>query len=190
MKKCLAITIITTALASYVTSFSSSAADDVFYKFVSFGLIYNDGLGNLAPSRSEIDLMPEISFGLGKNYQLNEDWQLATEFSLQYAQTNFSVMAEHENMKNFSQNQSSFSGDYREVGLWATSRFKYVNLTENVSPFIELAVGVVQTNQATLFGEEKNNGIAFKAVTGLEFEVAQDMTFSIGVGLSDNDDNF
>ena len=34
MKKCLAVIIATSTLASYITSFSSTAADDDFYKFV------------------------------------------------------------------------------------------------------------------------------------------------------------
>ena len=38
-------------------------------------------------------------------------------------------------------------------------------------------------------GEEKNSGLGYKTITGLEFEIANDMTFSIGFGLSDNDNN-
>jgi len=188
MKKTVATIIACTVLAGNFTSFSA-AADDESYKFVGFGLTHYDDLANLDLSHIEIDLVPEVSFGLGKNYQLNADWQLSTEISLHYAKAHFNGFVENESENSFSQEQQSFTGNYEALGLWATSRFKYVSLSENVSPFIELAVGVVQTNHGTLFGEEKNKGIAYKAITGLEFEIDNDMTLSIGFGLSDNDDN-
>jgi len=188
MKKSLAIIIVSSALALNCASFSATAGDDT-YKFVGFSLAHYDDLANLSLSHTEIDLVPEISFGLGKNYQLNEDWQLATEISIHYAKAHFSGLVENTSDNTLSQGQA-FSGNYQALGLWATSRLKYLSLSENVAPFIELGIGAVQKNHATLFGEEKNNGIAYKVVTGLEFEVANDMTFSIGVGFSDNDDNF
>ena len=123
--------------------------------------------------------MPEIFFGVGKNYQLNQDWDLATEVSFHYAKAHFSGVVETHNMNHMSENQQAFSGNYEALGIWATSRFKYVSLSENVTPFIELAVGVVETNHGTLFGEEKNHDIGYKAVTGLQFEIAEDITFSI-----------
>jgi hypothetical protein len=189
MNKSLAIMITCSALASNLISFSATATDDDLYTFVGFGLTHYDELANLDLSHTEIDLVPEVSFGLGKNYQLNEDWQLSTEVALHYAKAHFSGLVENVDINNSSQEQQAFSGNYQALGLWATSRFKYVSLSENVSPFIELAIGAVKTNHSTLFGEENNHGIAYKAITGLEFEVANDMTFSIGVGFSDNDDN-
>jgi len=189
MKKSLAIIIAGSALVLNSVSFSATAADDDTYKFVGFSLAHYDGLANLSLSHTEIDLVPELSFGIGKNYQLNEDWQLATEASFHYARAHFSGLSDNTDDNNLFQGQT-FSGNYQALGLWATSRVKYVSLSENVVPFIELAIGAVQTNHGTLFGEEKNNAIAYKAVTGLEFEVANDMTFSIGVGFSDNDNNF
>jgi hypothetical protein len=186
MKNYLKIIIACTAFAG---SFTAMATDDDTYKFVGFGLTHYDNLVNLDLSHSKIDLVPEVSLGLGKKYQLNEDWQLSVEVSLHYAKAHFSGFLESNSVNNFSQEQQSFSGNYEASGLWATSRFNYVSLSEKVSPFIELAVGAVQTNHGTLFGEEKKQGFAYKAITGVEFEVANDMTFSIGFGLSDNDDN-
>jgi hypothetical protein len=185
MKNYLKIILASTAFAG---SFTAMATDNEYYKFVGLGLNHYDNLANLDLSHTEIDLVPEIFFGLGKKYQLNEDWQLLNEISLHYAKTHFSGFVENDRANNFSQEQS-FSGNYEALGLWATSRFNYVSLSEKVSPFIELAVGVVQTNHGTLFGEDKNNDIAYKAITGLEFEVSNDITFSIGFGLSDNDNS-
>jgi hypothetical protein len=190
MKKYLTIIITSAALITNFTSFSTTATEGDFYKFVSVGLTHYGDLANLKLSNTEIDLVPEVAFGLGKKYHLNEDWQLSTEISVNYAKAHFSGLVENDNVSIMTQGQQSFSGNYESLGLWATSRFKYISLSENVSPFIELAVGAVQTNHATLLGEEKNNGIAYKAITGLEFEVANDMTFSIGFGLSDNDNSF
>jgi len=187
MKKPLVIIITCAVLISNFMSFSATAKDDEIYKFVGFGLTHYDDLANLDLSHTKIDLVPEVSLGLGKTYQLNKDWQLSTEVSLHYAKAHFSGFVESNSVNNFSQEQQSFSGHYDALGLWATSRFNYVSLSENVSPFIELAVGAVQTNHGTLFGEEKNQGLAYKAITGLEFEVAKDMTFSFGIGFSDND---
>jgi opacity protein-like surface antigen len=189
MKKSIAIMITCGVLVSHLVSFLAIATDDESYAFVGFGLSHYDNLANLALSETQIDLVPEVYFGVGKRYQLNNDWQLATEVSIHYAKAHFSGLAENTSVNSFSAGQQTFSGNYDALGLWATSRFKYVSLSENVSPFIELAVGAVQTNHSTLFGEEKNQGLAYKAITGVEFEVANDMTLSIGFGLSDNDDN-
>ena len=193
MRKYLIMLVTCSSFISSTSSFSAKASGDDSYKFVSFGLSYVNevtDLTNLNLSQIEVDLVPEISFGLGKHYRLNEDWQIASEVSFRYAKAHFSGLVENTHVSKLPQGQKNYSGNYQTLGLWATSRFKYVSLSESVSPFIEVAVGAVQTNHATLFGEEKNNAIAFKAVTGLEFEVANDMTFSIGVGFSDNDDNF
>ena len=189
MKTSSAIIITLAALVTNFTSFAATEFDDEPYKIVGFSLTHYDDLANLNLSHTEINLVPEFSFGLGKKYQLNEDWQLATEISLHYAKTHFRGRVENNSLINLPQGQQAFSGKYKALGLWATSRFKYVSLSEDVSPFIELAVGVVQTNHGTLFGEENNSGIAYKAITGLEFQVANDMTFSFGFGLSDNDSN-
>jgi opacity protein-like surface antigen len=186
MKKSLVIMLTCSAL---ITSFTATATDDELYKFVGFSLTQYDNLANLDLSHTEIDLVPEVIFGLGKKYQLNNGWQLATEISMHYAKAHFSGLVKNDSVSNMTQGQQSFSGNYEALGLWATSRFNYVGLSDNISPFIELGVGVVQTNHGTLFGEEKNQGIAYKAITGLEFEVAKDMTFSFGIGFSDNDNN-
>jgi hypothetical protein len=187
MKQPLAIIIACTILVSSFNSFSATATDNETYKFVGFGLTHYDDLANLDLSHTKIDLVPEVSLGLGKKYQLSEDWQLSTEVSIHYAKAHFTGFVENDGVNKLSQEQQSFSGNYEALGLWSTSRFKYVSLSENVSPFIELAVGAVQTNHGTLFGEEKKQGLAYKAITGLEFEVAKDMTFSFGIGFSDND---
>lgn len=178
--------LITTLACSVLMSFSVAATDDT-YTFAGFSLTHYSGLANLELSKVDIDLVPEVSFGFGKKYQLNQDWELATEISLHYAKAQFSGVVETDSLNNTFQEQQSFSGNYEALGLWATSRFKYVSLSENVSPFIELGIGAVETNHGTLFGEETNHGLSYKALTGLEFEMDNDVSFSIGIGLSDND---
>lgn len=190
MNKSLATIIATCVLTSTVASYSAVASDDESYTFVGFGLSHYENLNNLSLSETDIDLVPEFFFGVGKNYQLNNDWQLATELSLHYAKAHFSGVIEPESDDYLPESKHAFSGNYQALGLWASSRFKYVSMSDNVSPFVEIAIGAVQTNHSTLFGEEKNHGIAYKAVTGLEFAVANDVTFSLGFGVSNNDDNF
>ena len=187
MNKYLAI-ILSTAITSTLMSFSATAADEDPYAFIGFGLTNYNDLANLELSKLDIDLVPEVSFGFGKKYQLNQDWELATEISLRYAKAHFSGVVDND-MNNLSQNQQYFSGNYEALGIWATTRFKYVGLSEKVSPFIELAVGAVETNHATLFGEEKNHGLAYKAIAGVEFEIVKDVSFSLGFGTSNNDNN-
>jgi opacity protein-like surface antigen len=189
MNKSIAIMITCGALVSHLVSFSAIATDEESYAFVGFGLSHYDNFANLAISETQIDLVPEVYLGVGQRYQLNDDWQLATEVSIHYAKAYFSGLAENVDANHLSKELQVSSGNYQSLGLWATSRFNYVSLSDNVSPFIELALGAVQTNQSALFGEEKNQQIAYKAIAGLEFEVADKMTFSIGVGLSDNDDH-
>jgi len=188
MNKYLAL-ILSTAISSTFISFSATANDEDTYTFVSFGLTNYNDLANLEMDKVDIDFVPEVAFGFGKNYQLNQDWELATEVSLQYAKAHFSGFVENNHMNNLSQNQQYFSGDYEALGIWATTRFKYLGFSEKVSPFVELAVGAVETNHATLFGEEKNHGLAYKAVAGVEFEIVKDVSFSLGFGTSNNDNN-
>lgn len=189
MKKSLTILVACLTLTPMVTSASAAEMNDDTYKFIGFGLTHYDDLENLELSNVDIDLVPEVFVGFGKNYQLNQNWQLATEISLHYAKAHFNGLVENTTDEGFSMGKQEFSGNYEALGLWATSRFKYVGFSEKVSPFIELAVGAVETNHGTLFGEENNRDISYKAVTGLEFEIDNDMTFSIGLGVSDNDNN-
>ena len=93
MKNYLRIIIASTAFAG---SFTAMATDNEYYKFVGLGLNHYDNLANLDLSHTEIDLVPEIFFGLGKKYQLNEDWQLSNEISLHYAKTHFSGFVEND----------------------------------------------------------------------------------------------
>jgi len=188
MKKYLTL-MITTAISSALLSFSAAATDEDSYSFIGFSLTKYDNLANLELSKIDIDLVPEVSLGIGKNYSLNQDWVLATEVSLHYAKTSFNGVVETNDMNNLYQNQQAFSGNYESLGLWATTRFKNVNFSPNVTPFVELGIGAVETNHSTLFGEEKNHGLAYKAVAGLQFEVATDVTFSLGFGTSNNDNN-
>ncbi|WP_295027813.1 outer membrane beta-barrel protein [Shewanella sp.] len=195
MKKPLVNFLSYVALVTTIASFSAAASDDEPYTFVGFGLSQYNDLDNLDLSKVDIDLVPEIFVGFGKQYQLNEDWLLATEVSLHYAKTHFSGYVESTAEHDSFQGQEAFSatyasGNYEALGLWATSRFNYLGLSERVSPFIELAVGMVETNHGTLLGEEKNHGIGYKAVTGLEFEAANNMTISLGYGISNNDSKF
>jgi hypothetical protein len=188
MKKYLTL-ILSTAIASTLMSFPTLAADENSYTFVGFGLTHYNDLANLELSKVDIDLVPEVSLGFGKNYMLNQDWELSTEVSLHYAKAHFSGVIDANDMNNTYQAQQTFSGNYEALGIWATSRFKYVSLSESVTPYIELAVGAVETNYGTLFGEEKDHGLAYKAVAGLQFEIANDVTFSLGFGTSDNDNS-
>jgi len=188
MKKYLAL-ILSTAITSTLMSFSTLAADEDTYSFVGFGLSHHNDLANLELSKVDIDLVPEISFGFGKNYTLNQDWELSTEVSIKYAKAHFSGVIESNDMNNALQSQQAFSGNYEALGIWATSRFKNVSFSEKITPFVELGVGAIQTNYGTLFGEEKDHGLAYKAVAGLQFEIATDVTFSLGFGTSDNDNN-
>ncbi len=188
MKKYLTL-ILSTAISSTLMSFSAVAADEDTYSFVGFGLAHYNDLANLELSQVDIDLVPEVSFGFGKNYTLNQDWELSTEVSLHYAKAHFSGVIETNDINNTYQAKQTFSGNYEALGIWATSRFKYVSISENVTPFIELGVGAVQTNYGTLFGEEKDHGLAYKAVAGLQFEIVKDVSFSLGFGASDNDNN-
>jgi hypothetical protein len=186
MKKSIAIL---TGLACSLGCITATA-DDGVYKFVGLSLSHHEKLADLDYSKLNIDLMPQVSFGFGKNYQLSPDWTVATELSISYAKTHFSGIDNSVSTYNHDNSFSGtyVSGEYEALGLWATSRFKYVSLSEKVTPFVELGLGVIKTNHGTLFGEEENHGMAYKASTGLAFEIANDMTFSFGVGLSNNDE--
>ena len=150
---------------------SANAENQDTYHFVSLGL--TDG-GQLASEHAvswDDKLIPELSFGLGQSSPLSDDWQIDTELSLTFAETNQPVTAFHFQPASLT-----------NVGIWGTARLKQTSLFDSAHPFLEMALGVVHVDEH--FAGQKYTGEKFglKLHAGIEFTLTESMSLSIAAG--------
>lgn len=163
---------------SVLINVNAVASDEDVYHFVNLGVVKHSEFSDLELNQVDLSFTPEVSFGVGQSIQLNSDWQFDSEVSL-----NFSIT----DVSGFDQRNEKVSGNYKEMGIWGTGRFNYTSFSENITPFIELGIGAVQTQYDTEFGEEKNHGLAYKVITGVAVHLENKMSISLAMGVSDND---
>lgn len=125
------------------------------------------------------NITPKFSFGLGKIFQLDENWQLISEISLDYSSSSIK--------RNTTTNNLS-SGRFNELGLWTSAKLKRNNIFQHVAPFVELSVGTVNANYKFNGDTSKDRLTGYKAMAGLEFNIADKSTLSVAVGYSNFDD--
>jgi len=121
----------------------------------------------------------KLNFGFGKVFQLNENWQLAPEISLNYLNT--SINSIHIG-------QVHGSVDYQELGLTTSLKLKRINIFEDFAPFIEISTGIINSRYQHKSSHVKNSDVGFKATTGVDFNLSEGSTFSVGVGYSSFND--
>ena len=182
---------------------SSLVQADNSYKFIGIGLGNNSYLADSQKIKYSPALNPSIIAGVGYHFDINKDYSVDSELSIDYTQINYSQIdftqqygkgavfeLSHENNTATSFNISSLNknGKVEAIGLWATARLNRHNLFSTsfaeVSPFVELSVGTVNlnSNNNVLFKDDRIT--AYKAVTGLKFNFTNDTSFSLGFGVA------
>ena len=156
-------------------SLNALADDNSIYPLVSIGLIKPASFNSSDDKAIDLSYTPTFSLGLGFDSHLSTDWMLTNELTLNYMDADFSVQSHSGEVTN---------GNTQQTGLWASTRLKRLNLIESVSPFIEVAVGVVDADYRYNNTKAHQWQKGYKAMTGLEFSTGTDATISIGIGYS------
>jgi hypothetical protein len=172
----------TLLLAVTLLSSTVAAQADNRYQFIGLEMENNAYLLTSDAININPALSAKIVLGIGYRYELNENFLLENELSIDYSKTNFSTAADTFLINNTSQADV--------VGLWATTRLSRLNLFTTsfakISPYVELSVGRVGLDFQNDEFANHDSVTAYKAVTGLTFEFDNDMRFSFGLGLGDS----
>lgn len=133
--------------------------------------------------RFEYSYTPTLNLGLAKSFQLDDNWQLTTEAYVSYANSSFETTV---------LNSERTYGQFKEVGLWTSAKLKHTTVFDgflpNAAPFIKVSAGVVDADYR--FANQHFNDVVtgYKVSTGIEFELADNMVMSFGIGHSDFDE--
>lgn len=139
-----------------------------------FGISLSDTNSLAKPHGTEVKAKyaPAVFVGLNYTFDVSPDWEVDWSHSLHFTQGSIALLdnpeAPYTNMTN--------------VGLWSQAKLKYQGLFDEVSPFVQAGVGLVNVDYS-LDGKsnnEWNTGTNFQA--GFEFNLASDSSFSISVG--------
>ena len=129
------------------------------------------------PKQSEVraKYVPSIFVGVGYEFDLDKNWQVQWNNSLNFTQANISPI-------------EISTPDYTalaNVGLWSHVKVKFNGLFENASPFISAGVGLINVDYS-LAGESKNTwDTATNLQAGIEFELSEGASIAIAFGKPD-----
>ncbi|MEP1446689.1 MAG: outer membrane beta-barrel protein [Paraglaciecola sp.] len=132
-----------------------------------------------APEQSIVSAkyVPTIFIGMGYQFNLDNDWKLEWNNSLNFSKAN--ITATEIPVPKYSV--------LTNVGLWSHAKLKYTGLFDHASPFIQAGVGIVNVDYS-LNGQSNNTwDTATDLQAGIEFELSEGSTVSIGVGKSKYD---
>jgi len=194
-------------LAACILSTSALAQVNNSYKFISLGFGNNSYLPDSKQINYSSAWTPSIAAGIGYHSNINENYSLDSELSIDYSRVNFSNQTNNISNFDFSHEQNntaSFNeqGQVAGIGLWATARLKRNNLFSTsfaeVSPFVEMSVGNINLNyktdnfnnfnnfeQATHNANHHDRVTAYKISAGLTFELEHGNSFSLSLGVGD-----
>lgn len=158
--------------AILLTSTMVQADETPIYGLMSTGLGQSNIEFDVDGQKFKTQAAPHFELGLGKTYQLNEDWTLDNQLSFRYSKAGI----------------SGLQGNYTEQGLWHTSTLKNHNLLNFATPFVEVAVGAVDTSLNTAALHHSEQFVAYEVNAGLEFEITDWFSISFSVGDSNKDD--
>ncbi|MCJ8269768.1 MAG: hypothetical protein MJK04_10245 [Psychrosphaera sp.] len=176
MKNLLNTLLLATATLLSCVTLQAQAQDEAeespIYGFVASGFSQSNIEFAMDGQRFKPKAAPYFELGLGKSFQLNDDWTLENQLSFRYSKTGI----------------KGLSGDFTQQGLWNTATFKHHNLLSFATPFIELGVGIVDTSLNMEQQHSSERFIAYEANVGLEFEITEGFSFIFAVGDSNVDD--
>lgn len=187
-------------LCACLISVTTIAQADNSYKFIGLGLGHNNYLSDSEQIKYSSAWTPSIAVGVGYHFDINENYSVDSELSIDYSQIDFTrqygngavfeLSNENSNATSLNTTTLNNNGKVEVFGLWATARLNRHNLFSSsfadISPFVELSVGTIDlnANNNELF---KNDRVtAYKAVTGVNFSFDNDMSISLGFGIANS----
>ena len=180
-------------LCACLLSVSTIAQADNSYKFIGLGLSNNSYLTDNEQIKYSAAWTPKIAAGIGYHVDLNKDYSLDSELSIDYSQLSYTskqAKAADFELTNVNLNEN-INGKVDTIGLWATARVNRDNLFSTsfaeVSPFVEISVGTIHLDHRgdlvnPLNNNEKNQVTAYKASAGVTFELDKGNRFSLAIG--------
>ena len=179
MKKLNKLASLTIICLSLLSSYNALAETSKLYPFVAIDYTKPELKLTQMNNSFDISYAPKLSFGLAKDFQLDNNWQLTSNISISYLNASVhKIDIDHQIQ----------SVNYKELGLWTSVKLKRNNLFEHVTPFVKISAGLIDAEYNDQVTNINAKHAAFKATTGLEFNISKSSTISLGVGYSNFDD--
>lgn len=165
------IPIITMTYFSFTPVMAEELQPQYFY---GAALSHVDMLATPEQSKVSAKYVPTVFVGVGYEFNLDNDWKLEWNNSLNFSKANISAIE---------MSVPEYSA-LTNVGLWSHAKLKYTGLFNHASPFIKAGVGLVNVDYS-LDGQANNTwDTATNLQAGIEFELSEGSTISIGFGKS------
>jgi opacity protein-like surface antigen len=159
-----------------ISTFTTAAES---YRMLAVGASQHNYLTDTEQLTFISDWSPTIAAGIGYRVELNANWQLESELSIEYSQVQFSAQDVH--------TVTASQGQVDALGLWASSRLIRKDWFDKVSPFLELGIGGVRLDYQTTHVSTHDQVNSYRLAAGLQFELANRMSLSLAVGTSNTD---
>lgn len=153
-------------------SFTASGEWQSSYIFYGLGLTDTNQLLSAQDSDFHAEYVPQITLGVGKSYRINQNWIVDTSLSADWAKARFQ----------FEQGQGRQMATLENLGLWSTTRLVREHWVDNLSPFVELGLGLVQGSADDFADLDNEWRGAAKAAVGVEFTLSDSASLSIALG--------
>lgn len=153
------------------------ANENTIYPFIAASVVKQSSFITNDNQEFTFSYTPKISLGFALDYDFSQNWQLTNNIYLSYMNGKFTA---DNNM-----NGTNY-GRVVQKGLWVSSRLKRLNIMENVNPFLELGVGIVDVDYSDLSNQQEKLTTDYKAIAGFEYKTITDTTISIGLGYAKN----
>ena len=139
------------------------------------GISLDNGDSLAVPANVEYDsnIVTQLSLGLSKQWQLDEEWRFDSAMSVSYAFTDV-----------FAQSNSTMAAgsDLENIGIWADSALLYTGFSDSARPFLQLGVGKVYGDYDSADVSVSGWETGYRALAGFEFDLIGDSTLRIAVG--------
>lgn len=164
-----------------------------YQPYFSLGVSHNQDVDITNFKIKRQNLSRSVGFGLIKSLQLNNHWQVSKSIELNYLTTQFSGSFGAEQSNAFGNSRSfGVDGKYQEVALYGSVKVKKLHVFENLSPYIEASVGLINGKSRFSSPFDSRNDVqwklGYKLSTGLEFNIGEGNSIVFGVGFTDDTD--
>lgn len=166
-------------------SFISDSNKAQFQPYFSLAVMNNKTFELADIHMQKQDLTTAFGVGLVKTTALDDGWLLSQSIELNYATTQFSG-------NYYADENFAINGRYQEIAVFGIINVKKVDIFENVAPYVEASIGVINANSRFNSPFEEQNDrqwqLGYKLSTGLAFDIGAGNSISFGVGFTDDID--
>jgi len=136
-------------------------------------------------------LTGSFSLGLIKTATLTHDWVINKSVEINYATTNFSGHFQTDHnltftdglVDNRTESSVNIDGKYQEITLLGSVNVKKLHIFENIAPYMQASIGLINTNNRfnSAFETQQDSAwkFGYRLSTGLEFDVGRATAFHL-----------